>query len=699
MLRVGSLVNKRMLLIVRELAEGEKPQTLASLAERHGVSQRTIRNDLNTINGLLDAHGVDLIALGAEGAVLVPEGFKQSSRLATRAGIGAYRLSKHERQVLVAALLVNAVPSTTLGAIATALAVSRSTIVADLEQVKGLVAESDLQVVSLSGSGLWVEGDEYAKRAFLLKLAQREFSEEPLSLFGEMVGIDSADANALRKIINEQEHACGLSLSDESFEGLRRYLAISSGRRRQGVEATPSEQEHSVQVSAFAQQVNAHVEQYGQLTHSDAEASRLAQFMAGLHYLERGNFTAKGMRIQMLTRTFIRDVSEDLGIDLNADFTLFDMLSNHLESMLSIDVSTLTPDVAVRLLADGHPEIRAAVMRHLSAFDGYGGRPIVDMDVDFIVVHVCAAIERRRNGGEGLVVAVVCHAGLATSRLLMERLRGRFSFRISEVLSAHEAESLSPERADLVISTVPLSDCPIEYVMVSPIMTEDDYARVGNKVEAIRSRSLAPQRMDSAAQRMLDRIADGLCQLVPDQADDLMALVRRELRSYLAETGGDAESLRAPDLYELLDPSQIMLDLDCDSWREAIALSAAPLLEGQLITSDYVDAMIANTEENGPYYLLAKGFAMPHAGIGEGSVKLGMSLARLSKPVAFGSEELDPVEFVCILSPVDHDSHLRAFFHLMALLTNTDLLDRLRVAKTPAEVTATIRELERTLEG
>ena len=51
-----------------------------------------------------------------------------------------------------------------------------------------------------------------------------------------------------------------------------------------------------------------------------------------------------------------------------------------------------------------------------------------------------------------------------------------------------------------------------------------------------------------------------------------------------------------------------------------------------------------------------------------GSIKVGMHLIRLKTPVSFGSEEFDPVEFVCCLSAVDHKTHLKAFFNLVNML-------------------------------
>lgn len=59
-------------------------------------------------------------------------------------------------------------------------------------------------------------------------------------------------------------------------------------------------------------------------------------------------------------------------------------------------------------------------------------------------------------------VAVVCHSGIGTSQLLMEKLKEHFNFQIVEVLSAHDARSITEEKVDFIISTVPLRGCRLD---------------------------------------------------------------------------------------------------------------------------------------------------------------------------------------------------------------------------------------------
>ena len=56
------------------------------------------------------------------------------------------------------------------------------------------------------------------------------------------------------------------------------------------------------------------------------------------------------------------------------------------------------------------------------------------------------------------------------------------------------------------------------------------------------------------------------------------------------------------------------------------------------------------------------------------------------------------MRFVCCLSAVDHDRHLKAFFHLVNLLQDSKFKEMLEQAETPKEMADGIRKFEYTLD-
>lgn len=146
------------------------------------------------------------------------------------------------------------------------------------------------------------------------------------------------------------------------------------------------------------------------------------------------------------------------------------------------------------------------------------------------------------------------------------------------------------------------------------------------------------------------------------------------------------------DLSRLLDLRSICLDEPAKDWRAAIAL-AGELLERQgAISSEYTQAMITSVEENGPYIVVAPGFAFAHARPSEAVHRTAMSWVRLARPVEFGHAANDPVTLVVALSAKDQKEHLQAMRKLATLLGSPRTRTALDEARTPEEVLAVLTE-------
>ena len=104
--------------------------------------------------------------------------------------------------------------------------------------------------------------------------------------------------------------------------------------------------------------------------------------------------------------------------------------------------------------------------------------------------------------------------------------------------------------------------------------------------------------------------------------------------------------------------------------------------------------MIENVMENGPYIVVAPGFALPHEALNAGASKVGMSLIRLKTPVPFGKEEMDPIEWVCCLSAINKETHLKAMIQLVNLFYNQSFREKIKECKTGEEIYKIIEQFE-----
>lgn len=134
-------------------------------------------------------------------------------------------------------------------------------------------------------------------------------------------------------------------------------------------------------------------------------------------------------------------------------------------------------------------------------------------------------------------------------------------------------------------------------------------------------------------------------------------------------------------LNDWLTPDTIHIRHDITDWRDAVKASAKPLLANGTITADYVEAIFAQHEKLGPYYVLAPGIAMPHARPEEGAKGLGLSLLTLPHGVKFNSEDNDPVYSVVMLAAPDKHSHIELISELAELFSSEDEMQKIFAAK------------------
>lgn len=698
-------MNRRIVTMIDDLTQSGQPETLKGLAARYKVSTRTIRNDLAEINQILDENDLEPITLGSGGVLKLAPDFPKILSSITTQDYYSYKLSKEERKMIATAMLISSAGYVTLASIADRLYVSRATIIGDLDEIKTFVKEGGLEVTSHPNKGLLVEGKESTKRWFLFRLSAFEATDKPADGRAEaspMINVTAGDALTIQRILSEQNRAHRLYMTDSSFLQIQKYLGIMIMRNQQGEYIEPQEKPGEPYYS-YAEDILHYIAQYCGVRTTEDETRYLAGLLSRCRYTHKEDFDLMDVRIQDLTRRFIHSISEKLQINLDDDYDFFENLSNHLESMYAADASQFPADPDLKEIVGEHPAEEHAVRDSLSILQEFNSRPLTENEIMYIVIHVCAAMERKKNSEVSFHVILACHAGIGTSQLLLENLKKHFNFRIVDTIASHEAADLSPDQADLVISTVPLKHCPIEHVTVSARLTDEDYLRIGAKIDALRNSRHLPERQEEyevTADGVL-RIAEGIIyKKVSDEklARDVMQEMDRKIRAYFHEPAagkGEQEELL---LGRLLSPSFIQLDVPCQDWREAIRKSAIPLLNAGYITEAYIGRMIQNMEENGPYIVLAPGLAVPHDTPEGGALHIGMNLIRLKEPVEFGADELDPVEFVCTLSALDHRSHLHALFTLVKLFGDKVYHQKMLEAQTPQQISDIIRAYESGLE-
>lgn len=252
-----------------------------------------------------------------------------------------------------------------------------------------------------------------------------------------------------------------------------------------------------------------------------------------------------------------------------------------------------------------------------------------DGEIAYILLHILAAVERKKSLKKKPIIALVCNSGVATSNFIAEQLKNYLKADIESVKSVHDLDySLLNEKIDLVISTVPLSNKKVPVVQVNAILTDEDYMKI--------FKALKKYELSGTAKE----------EIVPkfNPSGDLLS--------------------------ELIQLDRISLNVEANNWKEAIVKSAESLLWSNMITPNYIHKMIDLVAKYGPYIVITPGIALAHAAPSDGVLSPGISLIRLKNPVEFGKDGFDPVRVVICCAIEDSPDYVNALMQLLNTLKN-----------------------------
>ncbi|MBP2660241.1 MAG: putative IIA-like nitrogen-regulatory protein PtsN [Firmicutes bacterium] len=139
-------------------------------------------------------------------------------------------------------------------------------------------------------------------------------------------------------------------------------------------------------------------------------------------------------------------------------------------------------------------------------------------------------------------------------------------------------------------------------------------------------------------------------------------------------------------LSNFFTPDVIHLNVECSDWYEAVKVGTDLLVRKNCVEKRYLDAIVRNHKELGPYMVIAPGIMLAHARPEDGVLKLSLSLVTLKMPIVFGNETNDPVKLLITLAATNQDSHLSTLAELMELLMSEEDIEKMMNADKEEEI-------------
>ncbi|KAF1298848.1 hypothetical protein BAU15_14290 [Enterococcus sp. JM4C] len=314
---------------------------------------------------------------------------------------------------------------------------------------------------------------------------------------------------------------------------------------------------------------------------------------------------------------------------------------------------------------------------------------VPDDEIAYLTVHFAASTyEEKEQKVYRKRSLILCPSGVGTSIILKRELEELFPD-MEFILQDYKKEIVT-ENVQIVFSTAVSSrllSINKPFIILSPIMNaKEKYQLISKVYDLLNDEEL----VDPTIEKVLVTIKKYV-------TSDQYRMIKKEIcqkEKYLSKIV-EEEGMRYPLLSEITSESLISLNIEAADWEEAVRKAAQPLIDKEKVTPNYVDDMIKTAKESGPYIVITKHVALPHARPEAGAKEIAISIATLKTPISFGNKENDPVLYIFGLSALDNQTHITAMAELAELLDQQEFYDTLKKAIHPREIMNYIKKFEK----
>ena len=158
-------MNTRQIEILKVIKDSPEPSTVSELAAMFTVSQRTIQNDLNTIDDELLYRNIESLFHASKKGCYINKNavtIQKINQMIYEFDLYLNILSPEGRLEFLFSILALKQGYTTISTLAESLNISRNTILNDIKKLRNTLTEIPIQIIANSRYGMKLSGEEKA---------------------------------------------------------------------------------------------------------------------------------------------------------------------------------------------------------------------------------------------------------------------------------------------------------------------------------------------------------------------------------------------------------------------------------------------------------------------------------------------------------------------------------------------------------
>lgn len=635
-----TILNTRQVSILRDLVSVDGYMTGQQLSTTYEVSTKTIYSDIAAINDELTDFHVEIEKKPRLGVRLILSPAKRIEILEFLEHGNTDHLDEGSQLVREYELLKELIlGSKRVDVVSWSIDhfISEASIRRDLDKIERQLFLYDILLVRRSGL-VFLEGKEINIRKFLRNYLMQQF-DLTVNNFQKDAGLSIFfSIDKIKEVAEIVQH----SATDYNFKISEQYsiylvldLLISSKRYLQNdlvLEDSPTilvDDLPHYEVYIIASELLSHTTGIRMNLIPDAEIRTISYTLLSVGYETQ---LAKNSDVQKSVEDFIEKVSQLSGVDFTEDDHLYHMLINHVPPM----IYRLKSGINIKNQTTEEIKTKYSVLYHIvwlaskTLSEEYAVE-LLDAEVAFLTIYFEVAVEKLIKP---LMIYVICPHGLATSELIMSSLKriiSNFDHLVKVDMKDLSLRRDLLDKADLIISSVHLEDQGLDYIHVSPIMTDAEIEKI---------------------QRTYSERTTG----------------NRNMLSVIHEDGVFAKSV----IVDLLG-NNILLGESCQTVEECIELMVYKTSRKNRKDKRFLESILAR-EKLGSTSVYT-GIALPHADPSFVS-ESQLVMMTLDKPIKWGSNLVKVIMLIAIAEK-DEEIYKKALVSIYSKIDNKDYIESL----------------------
>ena len=477
-------MNARQIFLLEFLLKQHEYLSANQLAEKYGVSTKTVYQDIDKLNDFFDEGELKsrIVKVPRKGIKLsADEERKQihSLLLVNKHESGVQDFSPEYRESeLIKRLFINQ-EDLDIYDFAEEMYVTESTVHRDIDKLEKNLGQFDLKI-RIKHDQLFVDGDEWnirkALQSYVIQ-AQSLGREEKIERFFSEKDIEicyEAISRLSQKYHHQfsEEYSCLLLVECLVFKKRTENNNCLTERTSNLINDL-----NHLEVYFFSGELLESIinKSFSEISPYEIEAMAYSLLAYGFS-IQSADYI---QNIEHQVNELINKVSNLLSLDLSKDNHLKLMLSNHISKMIfRLRNQIYITNPALEEIKKQYSSLFNVIWIAIRGLSKYYEINISNEELAFIVIHFQLAIGKIVKP---LNIVVICQNGIATSELIMSKLHKIFDSdaKITNI-NARELDFYDLSNIDLIISTIALPEVKVPVIEVSPILTKDE-------IESIRS--------------------------------------------------------------------------------------------------------------------------------------------------------------------------------------------------------------------